>query len=367
MKRWTLAIVCLMLGALLGSFTMPRLLQGQAPAIIAAPQQPPPREPNSYRDIVKKVLPAVVSIETGPGARVQLPPGIERPPFNPDGPRLTLGSGFFVDAKGVIVTNFHVIDGVDVVTVKLMDGRKFNSKNIRGDRKTDLAVILVDLKAGENVPVLELGDSEDMEIGDRVLAAGAPFGLTGSVTHGIVSAKGRSGLAMNMYEDFIQTDAAINPGNSGGPLVNLDGKVVGINAAIKSRTGGFSGVGLAVASNLARTVIKGLVADGVVHRGYLGIGMRDLALEDAAKVGLEKTGGVVVAEVYDNTPASKGGLQKDDIITAINERPIRDGRVLQTVVVSLPLNQPAEVAIVRGNQAMKLKITIEELPQEFGK
>src|SRR5207244_2418469 len=126
-----------------------------------------------------------------------------------DLPRLTLGSGFFVDAKGVIVTNNHVVEGVDVVTVKLMDGRKYTTRNIRADRKTDLAVILIELRAGEAVPVLELGDSEAMEIGDRVLALGAPFGLTGSVTHGIVSAKGRSGLAMNMYEDFIQTDAAI--------------------------------------------------------------------------------------------------------------------------------------------------------------
>src|SRR5204862_3372478 len=140
---------------------------------------------------------------------------------------------------------------------------------------TDLAIIKLDLK-GSIVPYLELGDSEAMEIGDRVMAVGAPFGLTGSVTQGIVSAKGRAGLQMNMYEDFIQTDAAINPGNSGGPLVNMEGKVIGINAAIKSRSGGFQGVGLAVASSLAKSVIKSLSTDGVVHRGYLGVQIRGL-------------------------------------------------------------------------------------------
>ena len=274
MKRWSLAIACLLLGALLGSYFVAPLLQGQGVAVNPSPQPLPPKEFASYRDIVKKVLPAVVSIETGPNFKAKLPPRINEGPFGLDGPKIALGSGIIVDPKGVIVTNNHVIDGVDEVRIKLLDGRNFISKNIRTDRKTDLAVILLEPKDKLDLPVLEMGDSEQMEIGDRVLAVGAPFGLSGSVTHGIISAKGRSGLAMNMYEDFLQTDAAINPGNSGGPLVNLEGKVVGINAAIKSRTGGFSGIGLAVASNLARTVIKGLVTDGVVRRGYLGIGMR---------------------------------------------------------------------------------------------
>src|SRR5207248_7838985 len=197
-------------------------------------------------------------------------------PFGNEGSRITLGSGFIVDAKGVIVTNNHVVEGVDIVTVKLADGRKFNTRNIRTDRKTDLAVILLDLAAKQALPVLELGDSEEMEIGDRVLAVGAPFGMTGSVTHGIVSAKGRSGLAMNMYEDFLQTDAAINPGNSGGPLVNLEGKVIGINSAIKSRSGGFQGVGMAISSNMAQNVMEQLLKHGTVHRGYLGIQMQEL-------------------------------------------------------------------------------------------
>ena len=168
-------------------------------------------------------------------------------------PRLGFGSGFIVDPKGIVLTNFHVVNGADSVVVQLHDGRKFTSKDIHGDRRTDLAVVKLDTK-GASLPFLAFGDSDAMEIGDRVLAVGAPFGLTGTVTQGIISAKGRNGLNMNMYEDFLQTDAAINPGNSGGPLVNLEGQVVGINSAIKSRSGGFQGVGLAIASNLAKNV-----------------------------------------------------------------------------------------------------------------
>src|SRR5439155_13273228 len=158
------------------------------------------------------------------------------------------------------------------------------------------------------LPYLELGDSEAMEIGDRVLAVGAPFGLTGSVTSGIVSAKGRSGLQMNMYEDFIQTDAAINPGNSGGPLVSLEGKVIGINSAIKSRSGGFQGVGLAISSNMVRTVTDQLLRDGVVRRGYLGVQIKDVdSAELAKRLGLDRPQGVLISHVYEDAPAAKAG------------------------------------------------------------
>src|SRR5207244_7605565 len=185
--------------------------------------------------------------------------------------------------KGVILTNYHVVGGADSVEIELRDGRKFTSKDIHGDRLNDLAIVRI--RTSEPLPYLELGDSDKMEIGDRVLAAGAPFGLTGSVSAGIVSAKGRDRLGMNMYEDFIQTDAAINPGNSGGPLVNLDGQVIGINSMIKTRTGGFQGVGLAIASNLAKNVIKQLEESGTVRRGYLGVSIQELDTELAARLG----------------------------------------------------------------------------------
>jgi serine protease Do len=205
-----------------------------------------------------------------------------------------------------------------------------------------------------------------MEIGDRVLAAGAPFGLTGTVTQGIVSAKGRNGLHMNMYEDFLQTDAAINPGNSGGPLVNLEGRVIGINSAIKSRSGGFQGVGLAVASNLAKDVMRQLQKDGVVHRGYLGVQIRDLDPEVAARLGLKGQNGVVVGQVFDGAPAAKAGLQPGDIVTSVNGKMVKDGLDLQRVVASLPLRQPVEVNLYRDGKSQTVHVTIEEQPEDFG-
>ena len=208
-----------------------------------------------------------------------------------------------------------------------------------------------------------------MEIGDRVLAVGAPFGLTGSVTHGIISAKGRNGLNMNMYEDFLQTDAAINPGNSGGPLVNLDGKVIGINAAIKSRSGGFQGVGLAIASNLAKNVMDQLLKDGVVHRGYLGVQIKDLIDKDLAqRLGLKEDqhGVVVVAGLRQVSRRAKAALQAGDVITAIAGKPVKDGRELQRVVAGLPLGKPVDMVVLRDGKPQTLKVTIEEQPKEFG-
>ncbi len=380
MKRWSIVIVALVLGAVGGGYFVGPWLHGQggppAPAL--------PKELTSYRDVVKQVLPAVVSIEAHtkvaprPKAKNKgrpLPDDIPEPfrrffedfggpGFDlPEQPRQGFGSGFFIDAGGVLLTNFHVVSGAEHVTVTLMDGRKFTAKDIRGDRRTDLAIVRIDPKG--KVPFLDLGDSDAMEIGDRVLAFGAPFGLTGSVTSGIVSAKHRN-LNMNMYEDFLQTDAAINPGNSGGPLVSLDGKVVGINAAIKTKSGGFQGVGLAVASNLAKQVTQALLRDGVVRRGYLGVQIRDLAPEVAQRLNLPKDAGLVIAEVFDNTPAAKAGLKPGDILTALAGRPIKDGKVLQLTVAGLPLNKPVDMTIVRDGQALKVNVTIEEQPQEFG-
>jgi serine protease Do len=380
MKRWSLSVFTLVLGLAVGSAVMGPWLHGQnvPPAAIVMP-----RELTSYREVVKRVLPAVVSIETRAKANAVARPNAplddpnlpeefrrffdeRRMPLPPSDPqRFGFGSGFFVDPSGVVVTNFHVVDGADSVAVHLQDGRTFNSKNIRTDRRTDLAVILLDAN-NQHFPALEFGDSDAMEIGDRVLAVGAPFGLAGSVTSGIISAKGRNGLHMNMYEDFLQTDAAINPGNSGGPLVNLEGKVVGINAAIKSKSGGFQGVGLAVASNLAKNVIQALRTDGAVKRGYLGIQVRELDPNVATRLGLAKDTGVVVADVYDNTPAAKGGMKPGDIITHIAGKAVKDGAMMQRIVLTLPINKAAEVDVQRDGKTLKLNVTVEEQPSTFG-
>jgi serine protease Do len=360
MNRWALAAGCLLVGGLIGSYFVAPVLYGQP-----GKQPPPPaltKELTSYRDLVKRVLPAVVSLD----AKVKGQQGGEAKPAPGEAPKPGFGSGVLVDPRGVILTSFHVVEGAEAVLVTFHDGRQMTARDIRGDKKTDLAIVVLDGKGMGPLPYLALGDSEAMEIGDRVLAVGAPFGLAGSVTHGIISGKGRNGLKLNKYEDFLQTDAAINPGNSGGPLINLEGKVVGINAAIKSKSGGFQGVGLAVASNLAKTVVNALLTDGVVKRGYLGCYVRELSPEVAATLGLGKQGGVIVAEVYENTPAAKAGLKPGDIILTIAGRPVPNTKTLENIVLNLPLNQATTMTMVRDGKTLTLKVTILELPDDFG-
>ncbi|MCS7045483.1 MAG: Do family serine endopeptidase [Gemmataceae bacterium] len=381
MRSWPWTVGLLLAGFVAGGYLVGDRLIGQT---ATPPGTTIPREMTSYRDVVKKVLPAVVSLEAKannvavklkrklPIDDPRLPEEFRRffeefnrfPDFN-ELPQVGFGSGFFIDPSGVILTNFHVVQGASSVTVTLHDGRKFTSRAIRTDPRTDLAIVILDAK-GVTFPYLEFGDSAAAEIGDRVLAVGAPFGLTGSVTQGIVSAKGRAGFNMNFYEDFIQTDAAINPGNSGGPLVTLDGKVIGINAAIRSRTGGFQGVGLAIASNLAKNVAKQLQTEGVVRRGYLGVSTRDLDPEVAERLGVPKEVGVVVGQVLEGSPAARAGVQPGDIITGIGGKKIRDGKHLQETVVNMPINKETVVEVLRDGKNLQLPVTILEQPKDFG-
>jgi serine protease Do len=379
MRKKTLLPVSMIMAILLGC-NLPSFLTGHM-------QEPPaqPRDGSSYREVIKRVLPAVVSIEAKnksvarrknasprwvpemPGLpdelrrffdESQLPFefGDELPPMH------GYASGFVIDSSGVILTNHHVVKGAEKITVEFQDGRTFVAKEIRSDPKSDLAIILIDAK---NLPVLELGDSDQMEIGDRVLAVGAPFGLAGSVTSGIVSGKGRN-MQMNMYEDYVQTDAAINPGNSGGPLVNLDGKVIGINTAIKTRTGGWQGIGLAIASNLVKNVWPQLQKGRQVHRGYLGIQARKLAPDVASHMGVPNNAGVVVGRVYENTPASKAGLKAGDVLTTIAGKQVTDGQQVQRIVTELPTGKPVDLVIFRDGKPMTLSAVIETQPTEYG-
>jgi serine protease Do len=373
-----------------GAWYLPHALRATAapPAVNA---EPPKEQPISYRAIVKKVLPAVVSIESHAKHTIKAkqpkrkPPTSEEFPKSPDELRkffdqmqpgdngdeddggdgtLGFGSGFIVDPKGVVMTNFHVVDGADEVTVELNDGRKFTSKDIKSDSKTDLAIVRIHSK--DPLPYLEFGDSDAMEIGDRVLAVGAPFGLTGTVTSGIISAKGRN-LRMNMYEDFLQTDAAINPGNSGGPLIDMEGKVIGINSAIKSRSGGFQGIGLAIASNLVKTIETSLLKDGAVHRGYLGVGIDEVDNEELANhLGIKTGHGVIVTQVFADGPAGKAGLKEGDVITALGGKPVKDMRSLQGAVAVLSKGKPVELSVIRDGKPETLSVTIEEQPLTFG-
>lgn len=374
LTRVPLAVFCLALGGFVAILISDRL-HGQA-----VPPPPMPKDVGSYRDVVKHVLPSVVSIEAKANKRVNtqrqrvLPNNIpeefrrffEGMEFDqPFTPNLGFGSGVVIDASGVILTNFHVVDGADSLEITFQDGRKFTTSDIRRDPKTDLAVVRI--KADRPLPALEFGDSDAMEVGDRVLAVGAPFGLTGSVTQGIISAKSRQNLKLNQYEDFLQTDAAMNPGNSGGPLVNLEGKIVGINSAIKTRSGGSNGVGLAVSSNLARDVSRQLLNNGSVRRGYLGVGIREIDSDLAARLGVPAgTNAVLVTKVYDNTPSAKAGLKAGDVILSVGGTPLKDVNTLPRIVAKLPLNQPTEIVYVRDGKSYTMNVTIEEQPEDYG-
>ncbi|MDB5306001.1 MAG: hypothetical protein JWO38_203 [Gemmataceae bacterium] len=354
-SRWPLLVTGLGLGLLGGAAAQQQLI-GQPP-----PAPPPmPRELASFSPVVKRVLPAVVSIEGKAKAASKTPSR----PAQPDDSDPGFGSGVLIDPTGVVLTNNHVVQDVESVEVTLNDGRKFTSRDIRRDPKTDLAIIKLDSK--EPLPFLEFADSDATEVGDRVLAAGSPFGLTGSVTHGIVSGKSRTNLRLNPYEDWLQTDAAVNPGSSGGPLVNLEGKVVGITAAIKTRSGGFSGVGLAVTSNLCKMISAQLLKDGVVRRGYLGVNVRDLDAALAAKLGVKPDGGVIVSKITENSPAGKAGVVVGDVIMLVAGQAIRSSRDVQRVASGLPLGQPADVTVIRDGKLIVAKVVIEEQPAAYG-
>jgi serine protease Do len=364
-------------GLVVGRYAVPPAVHGQPAA---------PHEMTSYRDVVKQVLPAVVSIEakSKPKKSDSATARRNQPQFNNDIPdelrrffpqfpdmdnmpqqqRQAFGSGFIVDANGTVMTNNHVVAGADEVEVTLTDGRKFSSSDIKTDKDTDLAVI--HLKANKSLPYLRFGDSSQMEIGDRVLAVGAPFGLAGSVTQGIISAKGRD-LGLNRYDDFLQTDAAINPGNSGGPLINLAGEVVGINSAIKSRSGGFQGVGMAITSNTARNVMSQLEKNGIVKRPYLGIEMaRDVSPDVAAQLGIKEGKGVVVARVVPNSPAAKAGVQSDDVILSLDGKAIPDNRSLLRTVGGLDIGKKTKVEVLREGKSTELTLKLEEQPKGYG-
>ncbi|RLB71203.1 MAG: serine protease, partial [Deltaproteobacteria bacterium] len=226
------------------------------------------------------------------------------------------GSGFIVSSDGYIMTNNHVVADADKVTVQLLDGSEYEAKIIGTDPPTDVALIKIDVD--EKLPALKLGDSDQLEVGDWVLAFGNPFGLSHTLTAGIVSAKGRSGMGLSDYENFIQTDAAINPGNSGGPLVNLDGEVVGMNTAIYSRSGGYMGIGFAIPINMAKNIRQQLIQDGGVTRGRLGVYIQDLNKDLAESFGINQHEGILVAQVLEDSPAEKAGVQQGDVILKLD-------------------------------------------------
>ncbi|HOK55921.1 MAG TPA: DegQ family serine endoprotease [bacterium] len=273
-----------------------------------------------------------------------------------------LGSGFIVDEDGYILTNNHVIEGVDKILVKLLgDERKYEAKVIGTDPKTDLA--LIKINAGKPLPYVKLGDSDKIEVGEWVIAIGNPFGLEETVTVGVVSAKGRSGFGITQYEDFIQTDAAINPGNSGGPLVNIRGEVIGINTFIIAPYVA-QGVGFAIPINLAKKVFTQLKEKGKVTRGYLGVYLQALDEELAKSFGLSEIKGALVAQVLKDSPAEKGGIKDGDVIIEYDGTEVKDVKDLQMKVANTPVGKRVSVGIWRDKKKIVLNVTVGEMPAE---
>lgn len=331
----------------------------------------------AFRSAAEKVLPTVVTVRTatsGParqsGRQFRFPWDETPSPSEPGDqfglprePDLGLGTGVIVDPKGVIITNRHVIEGGDVVTVRLFDGREFPVVDRKSDELSDLAVLTVDTT--EPLPAAKLGDSEKLQIGDWVMAVGNPFELEGTVSAGIVSAKGRTLRSIGRVR-FIQTDAAINPGNSGGPLVNLDGEVVGINTAIFSRNGGYQGVGFAIPVNLVRWVSSELLAHGRVRRAYLGVSLEEVFLPQtvAGRKSQQRLSAVVIRQVLSGTPADQAGLKRSDIVLSFDGVEVFDVATLQEVVERASPDVPHKLRILREGAEKEITINLHESPSE---
>ena len=268
-----------------------------------------------------------------------------------------MGSGVIVSPDGHIITNNHVVEGANELTVTLPDKREFKGRIIGTDPKTDLAVVKID---ASGLPFVRWGDASKLQVGEYVLAIGNPFGLNSTVTLGIVSALGRGRMGITQYEDFIQTDAAINPGNSGGALVNTAGELVGINTAIISQTGGYQGVGFAVPATMARPVMESLVSTGKVVRGYLGVAIQDLTPDLAKSFGLKQAKGALVSSVAEESPAEGAGLKQGDVITAYQGQAIEDPAALQRDVTRTPVGTKAVVKVIRDGHDMDLTVTVGE-------
>jgi Do/DeqQ family serine protease len=336
---------------------------------VGVAQTNPARELPTLAPMIEAISPAVVNIEVsakvGGGPPTQQdellrrffdfegPPGRER---EVEG----AGSGVIVDAaKGYILTNHHVIANADKITVTLLENRSLAARVVGSDEASDLAVLQVDATNLKSIP---FGDSSTLRVGDYVVAIGNPFGFSNSVTSGIVSALGRSGLNSDAFEDFIQTDASINPGNSGGALVNLNGELVGINSAIISRTGGNVGIGFSIPVNMVRAVMDQLVATGTVRRGLLGVNINDLTPDVAATFGLPGNSGALVIRVAEASAAERAGIQINDVIVSINGKQLRDSGSLRNFIGLLPPGENVAVGLIRDGREQTVTAVLGEIP-----
>jgi Do/DeqQ family serine protease len=320
--------------------------------------------PGSMSPAAKRAAPAVVSIATTQARKVH--PFANDPWFRffygdreDDSPQMGLGSGVIVSPEGYILTNNHVVEGAQEIEVTLSDRRRATAKVIGTDPDTDLAVLRITL---DRLPVIAMGNSDAVQVGDKVLAIGNPFGVGQTVTGGIISALGRNQLGINTFENFIQTDAAINPGNSGGALVDVNGSLLGINTAIYSRSGGNMGIGFAIPVNTARQVLEGLVRDGQVTRGWIGVEPVELNPDLAETFGIAQTEGVIITGVLQNGPASKAGLKPGDILLAVAEKDVRNVSELLTLIAAQTPGTSFKMRIKRRNAEITLEVTPAQRP-----
>ncbi len=301
--------------------------------------------------------PAVVSISARQAPREH--PHANDPWFRfgdqvPRTPQTGLGSGVIISSAGHVLTNHHVIEGAEEIEVQLSDGRQALARVVGTDPDTDLAVLQIDLP---HLPVAVLGDSDALRVGDAVLAIGNPFGVGQTVTGGIVSALGRTQLGINIFENFIQTDAAINPGNSGGALVDVQGHLIGINTAIFTRSGGFMGIGFAIPTSTARQVLEAIVRDGAVTRGWIGVEPQALTPELAQHFGLRRDRGVIIIGVLRNAPAAQAGIRPGDVVVSVAGQPVADVATLLATVAALPPGQATQMQIERQGERFTLQVT----------
>ena len=333
-----------------------------------------------FRDVSKDVLPSVVSLQVkqkapAQGNREEIDKFFEQNPEIPERfreffrgpggqggptPRGGMGSGSIIDRSGIILTNYHVVKDAEEVIVRLHDGREFTATDFKGDPRTDVAIVRIE-GAGP-LQALPLGDSDPVQVGDWVLAFGSPFGLELTVTAGIISAKGR-GPGIAEREDFLQTDAAINPGNSGGPLVDMNGRMVGMNTAIATSTRSSAGIGFAVPVNMVRWVSRQLIEDGRVKRAWLGVGVRPIDARLARQFDIKIGSGAIVGQVMQDSPAAKAGLTPQDIIQTFDGQSVNGPRKLQSIVERLEVGKSYPVKLLRAGKTQSIKVTVAEMPE----
>jgi len=354
----------------------PDWLGSRPAALQPAPQLPAaPRSAageargDSYYEAVRRALPSVVNVFTSKEVHVQRNPLLDDPLFRrffgdqfPDETQraTSLGSGVIISSNGYILTNNHVVEAADEIEVLLPDGKKLRARAVGNDPETDLAVLRVN---ADKLPAIALGSSDSLRVGDIVLAIGNPFGVGQTVTSGIVSALGRAGLGINTFENFIQTDAAINPGNSGGALIDTHGRLIGINTAIYSRSGGSMGIGFAIPVSTAKMVMDQLIKTGSVTRGWIGVEMQEITPAIAESFGLENTQGVIIAGVPRGGPADKAGVKPGDVLLEIEDKPVADPQGMLNLVAALAPGSTATMKIRRQGRDMSVKVIVGRRPK----